>query len=182
MRVSPVQSPSHEAHSPRRERVLAFPVSHQEHLCRWRFRHDVLLRTWAGAWRCSLHRHRRHPAGHSFQPTLLSRLLLPNVLPSTSQLSPRLIYAHPDPPYAPSPPLQAECFRRFLLYCTIDKGRFYSLPSTTSSYFISCQQTVLRCTNIRVKEKRACEERSSQKVLNRQCHQYRQYHHPSLLH
>ena len=47
--LPPAPSPSHEAHSPRRASMPAFPVSQEEHLCRWRSRHDVLLRTWARA-------------------------------------------------------------------------------------------------------------------------------------
>ena len=49
---------------------------------------------------------------------------------------------------------------------TINEGRFCCLPTTTSSYFIWCQNTVLFGTinNNRVKEKRACKEGSRQKV------------------
>ena len=63
---------------------------------------------------------------------------------------------------------------------TINEGRLYYLPTTTRSYFIWCQHTVLCCTN-RVKEKRACKEGSRQKVLHRQCQQYHQFHHPPVL-
>ena len=64
---------------------------------------------------------------------------------------------------------------------TINEGRCYCLPTTTSSQFIWCQHTVWWCTINRVKEKGACKEGSSQKVLHHQCQQYRQFHHPSVL-
>ena len=105
--LPPAPSPSHEAHSPRRASMPAFPVSQEEHLCRWCSRHDVLLRTWARAWGLVLYSHHPHPPGHSLAPTLFSRLLLSSLLSSASQLSPRARYAHPGPPSAPSPPLHA---------------------------------------------------------------------------
>ena len=66
---------------------------------------------------------------------------------------------------------------------TINEGRFCCLPTTTRSYFIWCQHTVLFCTinNNRVKEKRACKEGNRQKVSHRQCQQYRQFHPPPVL-
>ena len=162
----PAPSPSHEAHSPRRASMPAFPVSQEEHLCRWRSRHDVLLRTWARAWGLVLYSHHPHPPGHSLAPTLLSRLLLSSLLSSASQLSPRARYAHrgrarshyvahalrpraryahPGPPSAPSPPLHAHRFRLRTRYSHDKRGPvlLFTYHHEELLYLVSAYRLVL---------------------------------------
>jgi len=132
-------------HSSRRARMPAFPVSQEEHLCRWCSRHDVLLRTWARAWGLVLYSHHPHPPGHSLAPTLLSRLLLSSLLSSASQLSPRARYAHPGPPSAPSPPLHAHRFRLRTRYSHDKRGPvlLFTYHHEELLYLVSAYRLVL---------------------------------------
>ena len=181
-----------------------FPVSQEEHLCRWCSRHDVLLRTWARAWGLVLYSYHPHPPGHSLvRLSCLVYYCLVCCLPPAScrpeqdtpivaapdrTMSPTRCGPEQDTPILALPLRRRRRCTRIAFGCaqdirTINEGRFCCLPTTTRSYFIWCQHTVLFCTinNNRVKEKRACKEGNRQKVLHRQCQQYRQFHPPPVL-
>ena len=184
--LPPAPSPSHEAHSPRRASMPAFPVSQEEH--------SPKKSTCAAGVLVTTCCYVLGP-GHGVECSTLTSLTRRGI--PLHRLSCLVYYClvcclppascrpEQDTPILALPLRRRRRCTRIAFGCaqdirTINEGRLYCLPTITRSYFIWCQHTVLCCAN-RVKEKRACKEGSRQKVLHRQCQQYHQFHHPPVL-
>ena len=160
--------------------MSAFPVSQEWHLCRWRSRQDVLLRT------CAV-----HGVECSTLTTLnrrgipLRRLSFLVYYCLVCCLPPASSRPEQDTPILALPLYRRRRCTRIAFGSaqdirTINGDHFYCLPATRCSYCIWCQHTVLCCTKDRVKEKRFSKEGSREKVLHRQRQHPRQFH-PLLL-
>ena len=155
MRVAPAPSLSHEADSPRRASMSAFPVSQKASLCHWRVVTACCYVLGPG-----------HVVEHPTLTTLIRRGIPFRRLSCLVYfclvccLPPESCRPQQDTPILALPLRRRRRCTRIAYGCvqdilTINEERFYCLPTTTSNYFIWRQHTFFCCATNRVEEKRA---------------------------